>query len=88
MNAPDLFYQNYSVLGGTVFGEAYKSVYVPKKVKPGRGFIVELEFLVLQPFLGHFDAYIIGNNQSTNNEKFEYMHTLCEVVYPHAMWQK
>ncbi|RLA73129.1 MAG: hypothetical protein DRG78_22950, partial [Epsilonproteobacteria bacterium] len=23
INAPDLFYQNYSVLGGTVFGEAY-----------------------------------------------------------------
>jgi len=23
MNSPDLFYQNYSVLGGTVFGEAY-----------------------------------------------------------------
>jgi len=25
MNAPDLFYQNYSVLGSTVFGEAYRS---------------------------------------------------------------
>jgi len=25
MISPDLFYQNYSVLGGTVFGEAYKT---------------------------------------------------------------
>jgi len=23
MNSPDLFYQNYSVLGGSVLGEAY-----------------------------------------------------------------
>jgi hypothetical protein len=23
MNTPDLFYQNYSVIGSTVFGEAY-----------------------------------------------------------------
>jgi hypothetical protein len=27
MNAPDLFYQNYSVLGGTVFGEAYTAIW-------------------------------------------------------------
>jgi len=24
MNAPDLFYQNYSVLGSPIFGEAYR----------------------------------------------------------------
>ncbi|MFP4333635.1 MAG: hypothetical protein ACLFQJ_10080 [Campylobacterales bacterium] len=26
MNSPDLFYQDYSVLGSTVFGEAYKNI--------------------------------------------------------------